>query len=113
MRLRMKILFNFYYFFQQFVTIRPGWYSRRIHELLGITILHLYARRFYNMILGHQTIMSKNEGREVSIEEAAQHWYSRYHLPAILLLCLNLTSGQDPMPAYFDLMGHKWDLRAC
>ncbi len=95
---------------QQFVTVLPGWYVRRIQELLGITVPRPYARRFYNMILGHQAIMSKHEGRDVSIEEAAQHWYTRYHLPAILLLRQNLTSGQDPMRAYFDLMRHKWDL---
>lgn len=96
--------------FQQFVTILPGWHQRRIQELLGITIPHPYPRRFYNMILGHQAIMSKRAGREVSIEEAAHHWYTHYHLPAILLLRQNLTSGQDPMHAYFDLMRHKRDL---
>jgi Domain of unknown function (DUF4032) len=96
--------------FQDFVTILPGWHVRRIHELLGINVPRRYARRFYNMILGHQAIMSKQEGRDVSIEEAARHWYTYYHLPAILLLRQNLTSGQDPMPAYFDLMRHKWDL---
>jgi hypothetical protein len=98
--------------FQDFVTILPGWHVRRIQELLGITVPRQYARRFYNMILGHQAIMSKNEGRDVSIEEAARHWYTHYHLPAILLLRQNLTSGQDPMPAYFDLMRHKWNLSA-
>src|SRR6266446_1324256 len=95
---------------QEFVTVLPGWYVRRIRELLGITIPRPYARRFYNMILGHQAIMSKQEGRDVSIEEAAQHWYHHYHLPAILLLRQHLTSGQDPMRAYFSLMRHKWDL---
>jgi hypothetical protein len=62
------------------------------------------------MILGHQAVMSKNEGRNVSIEEAAKHWYTNYHLPAVLLLRQNLTSDQDPMQAYFDLMRHKWAL---
>ncbi len=88
----------------------PGWYTRRIHELLGIKVPRIYARRFYNMILGHQAIMSKNEGRDVSIEEAAHHWYYRYHLPTILLLRKNLTSNQDPMQAYFSIMQHKWKL---
>jgi len=94
----------------EFVTALPGWYSRRIHELLGIKVPRIYARRFYNMILGHQAIMSKNEGRDVSIEEAAQHWYNRYHLPTILLLRKHLTSKQDPMQAYFAIMLHKWKL---
>ncbi len=96
--------------FQQFVTILPGLYHRCIQELLGITIPHPYTRRFYNMILGHQALMSKRAGHEVSIEEGAQHWYRHYHLPAILFLRENLTSGQDPMRAYFDLMRHKRDL---
>jgi len=96
--------------FQEFVTILPGWYVRRIQELCGITVPRAHARRFYNMILGHQKIMSEKENRDVSIEEAAQDWYTHYHLPAILLLRQNLTKGQDPMRAYFSLMRHKWDL---
>ena len=96
--------------FQQVATVLPGWYQRRIHELLGITIPRQYARRFYNTILGHQAIMSKNEGRDVSVEEAAKDWYTRYHLPAILLLRQQLTNEQDPMQAYFAIMEHKWKM---
>jgi len=93
-----------------FVTVLPGWYSRRIYQLLGITIPRAYARRFYNMILTHQAIMSSDKKRDVGIEEAAEHWYTQYHLPAILLLRKHLTSGQDPMKAYFAIMDHKWKL---
>src|SRR5205823_13086111 len=81
--------------FQQFTTVLPHWYVQRIQKLLGITIPRKYARRFYNTILSHQAILSKNEGRDVSIEEAAKDWYTRYHLPAILILRQNLTSGED------------------
>ncbi len=93
-----------------FVTVLPGWYARRIHDLLGITVPRIYARRFYNMILGHQAGMSNDEGRDVGIEEAAEDWYTRYHLPTILLLRMHLTSEQDPMQAYFSIMQHKWKL---
>jgi hypothetical protein len=95
---------------QEFVTVLPGWYSRRIFNLLGINVPRIYARRFYNMLLGHQAIMSKGEGRDVSIEEAARHWYTHYHLPIILLLRKHLTSKQDPMQAYFSILQHKWKL---
>ena len=95
---------------QEVVAVTPGWYSRRIHELLGIHVPRIYARRFYNMILGHQALMSKQEGRDVTIEEAARHWYITYHLPTILLLRKHLTSNQDPMQAYFSIMDHKWKL---
>ena len=60
-----------------------NWYIRRIHNLLGITVPRTYARRFYNTLLSHQAMLRKNEQREVSLEEAAQDWYTRYHLPAI------------------------------
>lgn len=95
---------------QEIVTVLPGWYSRRIYELLGIQVPRVYARRFYNMILGHQAIMSRDEGRDVSIEEAAYHWYYKYHLPTILLLRRHLASGEDPMRAYFSIMQLKWKL---
>ncbi|MDQ2713774.1 MAG: DUF4032 domain-containing protein [Chloroflexota bacterium] len=95
---------------QEVTTIRSGWYQRRIYELLRIAIPRVYARRFYNMILGHQAIMSQQEGREIAIEEAARHWYSAYHVPAILLLRQVLTRGQDPLRAYFAVMLHKWNM---
>ncbi len=95
---------------QQFTAVRPGWYRRRIRALLGITVPRGYARRFYNTLLSHQALLSKNEHREVSLEEAAQDWYTRYHLPAILLLRRNLTKEQDPMQAYFEIMAIRWKL---
>ncbi|GAC1655372.1 MAG: hypothetical protein NVS4B12_27820 [Ktedonobacteraceae bacterium] len=95
---------------QQLTTVLPGWHQRRIHELLHIAIPRIYARRFYDTILGHQAILSEREGRDVSLEEAAHNWYTHYHLPAILLLRQNLTSGQDPMQAYFAVMQHKWNM---
>ena len=98
------------HFLQEIVAVSPSWYSRRIHELLGIHVPRVYARRFYNMILGHQAILSKEEGRDVTLEESAQHWYTNYHLPTILLLRKHLTNNQDPMRAYFSIMDHKWKL---
>jgi len=95
---------------QHFIAVRPQWYMQRIHDLLGITVPRLYARRFYNTLLGHQAIMSKHEHREVSLEEAAHDWYIHYHLPAILLLQRSLTSEQDPMQAYFAIMDLKWQM---
>lgn len=95
---------------QQLTAVLPGWYQRRITELLGIKVPRRYARRFYNGLLGHQAIMSKNEGRDVSLEEAAKDYYTHYHLPTILLLRKYLTKGQDPLQAYFSLMQYKWKL---
>jgi hypothetical protein len=96
--------------FHELTTVLPGWYARRIHELLHISVPRMYARRFYNMIIGHQAIMSEHQGHEVSLEEAAKDWYSHYHLPAILLLRNQLTNKQDPLKAYFSIMDHKWKL---
>ena len=96
--------------FETVISVSPGWYGERIKKLLGIKIPLHYARRFYNMILGHQVIMIKQLGRDVTIEEAAHDWYERYHLPAILLLRQILTSNQDPLEAYFAIMRHKWKL---
>ncbi len=96
--------------FQQLVAVLPGWYQRRIHELLGIHVPPRYARRFYNTILSHQYQLSKNEGRAVSLAEAAKDWYTRYHLPTILFLRQHLTSDQDPMQAYFSLLEYRWKL---
>ncbi|HLL77879.1 MAG TPA: DUF4032 domain-containing protein [Ktedonobacteraceae bacterium] len=93
-----------------FVSVLPGWHVNRIQELLGIQIPRKHARRFYNMILGHQAIMREKLGREVSIQEAARDWYEHYHLPTVLLLRQTLTSNQDPYEAYFAIMRHKWKM---
>ena len=96
--------------FETVISVSPGWYVRRVNRLLGIKIPPRYARRFYNMILGHQTIMIKETGRAITVEEAARDWYERYHLPTVLLLRQILTSDQDPFEAYFAIMRHKWEL---
>jgi serine/threonine protein kinase len=95
---------------QELTAVRPGWYQQRIRQLLHIEIPRAYARRFYNMILGHQALASEKAGHPISIEEAAQQWYSHYHLPALLLLRQVLTAGQDPLKAYFQVMLHKWNM---
>ncbi|GCF10861.1 hypothetical protein KDI_44250 [Dictyobacter arantiisoli] len=95
---------------REIIPVRPVWYQQRIYDMLHITIPRSHARRFYNLIVGHQEIMSRNEDYAVSIEEAAQDWYERYHLPTILLLRQRLTSEEDPMQAYFAIMQHKWDM---
>jgi len=93
---------------QNITTILPGWYHKRIYDLLHINVPKAYVRRFYNMILGHQAIMSQKAGHKISLEEAARDWYEKYHLPTILLLRRVLSRGQDPMKAYFAIMLHKW-----
>ena len=95
---------------QNVTTVLPGWYQKQIYELLHIHVPRIYARRFYNLILGHQAIMSEHEQRDITLEEAANDWYTHYHLPAILLLRRHLTSEQDPMQEYFAVMQHKWDM---
>ena len=95
---------------QHITTVLPGWYQRQIYQLLHIHIPRIYARRFYNLILGHQAIMSEHEQRDITLGEAADDWYRHYHLPAILLLRRHLTSDQDPMQAYFAVMQHKWNM---
>ena len=96
--------------FREIATVLPGWSVQRIRQLLGITVPRRYARRFYNTILSHQAIMSENERRDVSLEEAAKDWYTRYHLPTVLLLRQYLTRGQDPMEAYFAILDMKWKM---
>ena len=94
----------------QITPIIPKWYQQRVYDLIHITIPRAYAHRFYNLIVGHKDIMTKNSGHEVSLEEAAQDWYDHYHLPTILLLSQRLTHQQDPMQAYFAIMQHKWNM---
>lgn len=96
--------------FETVISVSPGWYVRRVNRLLGIKIPPRYARRFYNLILGHQANLIKETGQAITVEEAARDWYERYHLPTVLLLRQVLTSGQNPFEAYFAIMRHRWEL---
>ncbi|MBA2394596.1 MAG: DUF4032 domain-containing protein, partial [Ktedonobacteraceae bacterium] len=95
---------------QHVTTVLPGWYQKQIYDLLHIHVPRIYARRFYNLILGHQAIMSEQEERDITLAEAADDWYTQYHLPTILLLRRHLTSEQEPMEEYFAVMQHKWNM---
>jgi len=94
----------------QTVTVRPGWYVERVHELLGVKVPRGYARRIYNLILGHQALLSEERGQPVSIEDAARHWYDGYHRPTLELVQRYLPKGQPPLQTYLAIMDHKWYL---
>ncbi len=91
-------------------TARPRWYQQRIQELLGVRIPRPYARQFYEAILGHKWLLGKQANREVSLEEAARHWYERYHLPTITLLRAYFPSEADSLEVYFGVLARKWQL---
>jgi hypothetical protein len=94
----------------QTVTVRPGWYVERVQELLGIKVPRGYARRIYNLILGHQALLSEERGQPVPLEDAARHWFAFYHQPMIELAQRYLPSGQPTLQTYLAIMDHKWYL---
>jgi hypothetical protein len=91
-------------------TARPRWYQERIQELLGITIPLAFAQQFYRHLITHKWLMSERAQMEVSLEDAAQDWYKRYHLPAITLLRTYFPSESDSLEVYLGVLEHKWDL---
>ncbi len=91
-------------------TARPRWYQERIQALLGITIPLPFAQQFYRHLITHKWLMSERARMEVSLEDAAQDWYKRYHLPAITLLRTYFPSESDSLEVYLGVLAHKWEL---
>ncbi len=91
-------------------TARPRWYQERIQALLGITIPLPFAQQFYRHLITHKWLMSERARLEVSLEDAAQDWYQRYHLPAITLLRTYFPSESDSLEVYLGVLDRKWDL---
>src|SRR5262249_24140901 len=67
-------------------TLRPRWYRERLRDLIGVWIPHAYARRVYDLILGHKWLMSETAGYDVGMVAAAEDWRMRYHDPLVALL---------------------------
>jgi hypothetical protein len=63
-------------------TLRPGWYVRRLRELLGVRVPRAYAQRLYQHLLIHKWLLSERAGHDVGMDAAADDWLTRYQQPA-------------------------------
>jgi hypothetical protein len=93
-------------------TVRPVWYVRRLHELLGARIPRAYAQRIYQHLLIHKWLLSERAGHDVGMEAAAHDWYTSYHQPALAFIVALLPGADDnaTYAAYVAILDHTWDM---
>jgi hypothetical protein len=91
-------------------TLRPRWYTQRIHDLLGIRIPRAAAIRIYRQLNVHKYLLSERAGRDVGMDAATRDWLTRYHQPLMRFLESYLP-GADltrRYEAYVSILNHTW-----
>lgn len=91
-------------------TLRPGWYRDRLRDLMGVWIPRAYARRVYDLVLGHKWLMSEVAGHDVGLGDAAADWRARYHDPLVKLMQTYAPGQPLNFDAYLAIMHHIWQL---
>ena len=89
-------------------TLRPGWYRDQLRDLMGVWIPRSYARRVYDLVLGHKWLMSEVAGHDVGLGDAAADWRTRYHDPLVNLLQTYAPGQPISFDAYLAIMQHIW-----
>lgn len=93
-------------------TLRPGWYVRRLRELLGVVVPTPYARRLYQHLLVHKWLLSEQADRDVGIEAAAQSWLTEYHQPMLAFIASYLPHANvgTIYSTYVAILDHTWEM---
>ncbi len=89
-------------------TLRPGWYRERLRDLVGVWIPHAYARRVYDLVLGHKWLMSEAAGYDVGLVAAGEDWRQRYHDPLVQLLTAYTPDQPLDYDRYLAILHHIW-----
>ncbi len=91
-------------------TLRPRWYREQLRDLIGVWIPQAYARRVYDLMIGHKWLMSEQAGYDVGLVAAAEDWRMRYHDPLVALLHAYTPDQPLDYTRYLAIMGYIWQL---
>ena len=89
------------------VTPRKGWFVQMLEDMLGVSFTPEQAKKIFKEILRHRYWMSKNEGQDVRIGEAARDWYQHRFLP-VKRIFKQYFPGENPVKIYLEILDHKW-----
>ncbi len=91
-------------------TLRPAWYRERLRDLIGVWVPHAYARRVYDLLLGHKWLMSEAAGHDVGMTAAAEDWRRNYHDRLVQLLHAYAPDQPLDYERYLAISQHIWQL---
>jgi hypothetical protein len=93
-------------------TLRPGWYVRRLRELLGVRVPSAYAQRLYQHLLIHKWLLSEQAGHDVGIGVAAEDWLAQYHRLALDFLATYMPDADlhALYATYLAVLDNAWEL---
>lgn len=91
-------------------TLRPAWYTQRVHDLLGVRAPRVAAERIYRQLSMHKYLLSQREGRDVGMDTAARDWLIHYHEPLMRFLESYLPSADlvRRYETYIAILNHTW-----
>ncbi|HKD75413.1 MAG TPA: DUF4032 domain-containing protein, partial [Ktedonobacterales bacterium] len=85
-----------------------AWYREQLRDLIGVWIPRAYARRVYDLLLGHKWLMSEQAGRDVGMADAGADWRERYHDPLVNILRAYAPGQPIDYDRYLAIMHHIW-----
>ncbi len=96
----------------QIATLRPGWYVRRLRDLLGVHVPPEPAQRIYQAINVHKWLLSERAGHDVGMEATIRDWRQHYHQPLLNLLTNLYPHATTAViyEAYAAILEHTWQM---
>ncbi|HEX8997851.1 MAG TPA: DUF4032 domain-containing protein [Ktedonobacterales bacterium] len=93
-------------------TLRPQWYSRRVHDLLGVRVPRPAAERIYRQLYVHKYLLSERAGHDVGMDAAARDWLTHYHEPLMSFLDAYLPTADlaRRYETYVAILNHTWSM---
>lgn len=91
-------------------TLRPRWYTQRVHDLLGVRAPRSAAQRIYRQLHVHKYLLSERVGHDVGMDAAARDWLVSYHKPLMAFLDSYLPNADTSQrfEAYVAILNHTW-----
>ena len=91
-------------------TLRPGWYTQRVRDLLGVRTPRAAARRIYQQLNVHKYLLSQREGHDVGMDAAARDWLIHFHAPLMSFLESYMpdVDASRRYEAYVSILNHTW-----
>jgi len=86
------------------------YHRHQLHSLTGVVAEERQAQQMMNEIRELQAWFSNEQGRSVSMTEAAFHWQHERYEPTLKRLAAQVAAGAAPTELYCQVLEHKWFL---
>jgi len=86
------------------------YHRHQLHSLTGVVAEERQAEQMLNEIREMKAWFSNEQGRSVSMSEAAYQWQHERYEPTLKRLAAQVAAGAPPTELYSQVLEHKWFL---